>query len=185
MDKEEKNRKARKLFTKAEDEKLKSLVAQFGRKNWEYISSLIPGRTGRQCRERYRNYLIPGGFYGKWTDEEDVLLYHKFKEIGSHWSKMAKYFKGRSANSIKNRWNCVVSKKQNSLESPVEAKRESTKKEKVKLVKAFPKAITKEDKILNSFDDSKETNSLCGLQIWEYNFDEISLFSSLDYDLFQ
>lgn len=95
-------------FTKDEDTKICQLVNQHGAKNWDQIAQKIPGRTGRQCRDRYRNYLVPGFFNGQWTQEEDELLYEKFNQMGRQWSKMKKFFPGRSANSLRNRWNYFV-----------------------------------------------------------------------------
>lgn len=99
---------ARKKFTVEEDEKLKQLVNQNGPKKWDQIAKMMPGRTGRQCRDRYRNYLIPGFFNGQWTQEEDKLLREKFKQFGPQWARMMQFFPGRSANSLKNRWNYFV-----------------------------------------------------------------------------
>lgn len=41
-----------------EDELLKELVAE-GRKNWGQVATRIPGRTSKQCRERWYNHLDP------------------------------------------------------------------------------------------------------------------------------
>ena len=99
---------SRKKFSSEEDKRLKELVELHGAKNWDKIAELMPGRTGRQCRDRYRNYLIPGFFNGQWSQEEDNLLREKFKEFGPQWAKMTPFFHGRSANSLKNRWNYFV-----------------------------------------------------------------------------
>lgn len=99
---------SRKKFSPEEDKALQELVEQYGAKNWDKIAELMPGRTGRQCRDRYRNYLIPGFFNGQWSQEEDNLLRQKYLEFGSHWAKMTPFFNGRSANSLKNRWNYFV-----------------------------------------------------------------------------
>lgn len=101
---------SRKKFSAEEDELLKKLVEKFGCKKWESIALEMPGRTGRQCRDRYKNYLVPGFFNGQWTQEEDDLLKQKYHEIGPQWSKMTKFIVGRSANSLKNRWNYFVSR---------------------------------------------------------------------------
>lgn len=106
----EKTKLLKKKFTKEEDEKLKELVNKMGAKRWNSIAKHIPGRNGRQCRDRYQNYLIPGFFNGHWSLEEDELLLQKYKEFGSQWSKMTKFFRNRNANSLKNRWNYFVSK---------------------------------------------------------------------------
>lgn len=100
----------RKKFTEEEDTKLKILVEKMGPKKWDIIAKQMPGRTGRQCRDRYKNYLMPGFFSGQWSKEEDELLHQKYMEYGSQWSKLTKFFTNRSANALKNRWNYFVSR---------------------------------------------------------------------------
>jgi len=39
--------------------KLVKLVEQFGLRKWSYIAQLLPGRVGKQCRERWHNHLRP------------------------------------------------------------------------------------------------------------------------------
>ena len=100
----------RRKFTQEEDEKLRSLVEKLGAHKWDNIAKEMPGRTGRQCRDRYKNYLVPGYFNGQWSAEEDLLLREKYLEFGSQWSKLTKFFHNRSANALKNRWNYFVSR---------------------------------------------------------------------------
>lgn len=104
----------RKLFTKEEDEKIKKLVKIFGTRHWDLISQFIDGRTAKQCRDRYSNYLIPDYFQGEWSFEEDSLLIKLFNENGAKWSTIQKSFPNRSANSIKNRWHYFLRRKNNS-----------------------------------------------------------------------
>jgi hypothetical protein len=42
-------------WTDAEQARLEALVAQHGTRNWSTIAARMPGRTGKQCRERYIN----------------------------------------------------------------------------------------------------------------------------------
>lgn len=107
---EKKIKPLRKRFTPEEDQTLTMLVRQMGTKRWNNIARFMPGRTGRQCRDRYHNYLIPGVFKGQWTREEDDLLLFKYKELGPRWTKMSTFFQKRNANSLKNRWNYFISK---------------------------------------------------------------------------
>lgn len=95
------NKKSRIPFSNYEDELLVKLVKQFGTKSWRMISSLMAGRTPKQCRDRYCNYLTPGFFKGEWTKEEDDLLTELYKKNGSKWSKIKKAFPSRSQNSLK------------------------------------------------------------------------------------
>ena len=39
-------------WRKEEDDKVRELVAMHGAKKWSFISSHLPGRIGKQCRER-------------------------------------------------------------------------------------------------------------------------------------
>ncbi|OHT06995.1 DNA-binding protein eta2 [Tritrichomonas foetus] len=97
-------------FTEVEDQKLRELVGQFGARRWRQIAMCLPGRTARQCRDRYCNYLSPDFYNGEWTDQEDQLLIEKYQELGSQWTKLAVFFPGKNANNIKNRWNYRVSR---------------------------------------------------------------------------
>ena len=96
--------KTKKHFTSDEDERLRYLVKQLGDQNWALISSFMPGRLPRQCRERYIGYLSPNLNKSPWTPEEDRVLLRKLLEYGPKWMKMVPFFKGRSDCNIKNRW---------------------------------------------------------------------------------
>ena len=95
----------RKKFTTEEDERLKMLVSRYGQSDWHKISREMPGRTGRQCRCRYNNYLMPGFINAKFTQDEDDLLVKMVESLGHKWTMIAHYFPGRSAGVLKNRWN--------------------------------------------------------------------------------
>lgn len=73
----------------------------------------MPGRNGRQCRDRYQNYLIENFKKGGWTEEEDEFVIKKYFEIGPHWVEIAKGLKGRSGNNVKNRWHKFLIKQVN------------------------------------------------------------------------
>lgn len=108
--KREKNLKQgkKRLFTSTEDQVLKILVNIFGDKRWNEIASFIPGKTNRQCRERYKIYLAPGINREEWTKEDDDKLIYYISQHGPKWSALTKYFPGRTANSLKNRYNVHI-----------------------------------------------------------------------------
>jgi len=88
-----------------EDSKLLELVEQFGAYDWSFIAEHIPGRVGKQCRERYFNHLAPDVRKEAWTDHEDDAIVHAHHVVGNKWTNIAKMLgNGRSPNSIKNRW---------------------------------------------------------------------------------
>lgn len=105
-----KTKKMRDPFTPQEDEKLKKLVSIFGTKNWRIVAASLLGRTPKQCRDRYTNYLVPGFFKGEWSKDEDLLLAQTFSAYGPKWSILKNFFPHRSCNSIKNRWTYFLSK---------------------------------------------------------------------------
>lgn len=104
-------RKVNLRFSELEDRKLQELVGQFGPRRWKRIAQFMPGRDARQCRDRYNNYLSPDFYNSKWTQEDDLLLYEKYKLFGPKWTKITEFFPGKNANNIKNRWNYWVSNK--------------------------------------------------------------------------
>jgi hypothetical protein len=94
---------------------LRSLVEQLGTDSWSDISHRIPGRTPRQCRDRYSNYLLDSLCMNPWTPEEDAIICQQFREIGPHWVQIAVLLNGRSGNHVKNRWHKHLSKLDSSL----------------------------------------------------------------------
>jgi hypothetical protein len=72
--------------------------------NWESVAEQIPGRTARQCRERWLNYLSPRVRVGQWTAEEDNLLRAMVEKLGHAWTAISRAFAGRGESDVKNRW---------------------------------------------------------------------------------
>lgn len=98
-------------WSKEEDAKLTSLVLANGAKDWTKIANQLPGRIGKQCRERWHHHLNPNVIKKKWTLEEDtriVRLYFKYK---TRWSEIARHVEGRTDNQIKNRFNSNLKKR--------------------------------------------------------------------------
>jgi hypothetical protein len=95
-------------WTADEDERLRSAVAAFGMDSWNRISALVPKRTGKQCRERWMGQLAPSVSKNTWLPEEDAILVDQQKIAGNRWAIIASQLPGRSALSIKNRWNWLT-----------------------------------------------------------------------------
>ena len=68
-------------WSKEEDEKLKSIVLADGPKNWTKVATKLPGRIGKQCRERWHHHLDPDVVKKKWTVAEDILIFNLIKKF--------------------------------------------------------------------------------------------------------
>jgi len=90
-------------FSPQEDEALIKSVQENGSGNWYLIASQIPGRTPRQCRDRYNNYLSPSTNLQEWTKEEDEYLIEQYQKLGNKWSKLSQFFPGRPSSLVRNR----------------------------------------------------------------------------------
>ena len=143
----------RKLFSEIEDNFLTYAALKYNQKAWKKVAQFVPGRTPKQCRDRWVNYLKPSLKFDPWTDEEDQLLVSLVNTYGTHWTKMIESFPNRSTNSLKNRWYW--------------------------LIKNDVKSVT----IDNSMEIDKETTSQNILQGLSQNNMEKKLFSNLNQKL--
>ena len=97
-------------WTRQEDEIIMRFVQENGTKNWRKLCDLLPGRIGKQCRERWRNHLDPSINHSPWTPEEDRLLMKYHEQFGNKWVQISQLIPNRSDNAIKNRWNATLKK---------------------------------------------------------------------------
>ena len=105
-------------FTLEEDRKIIEHVQLHGPQKWSLLVKEMPERSAKQYRERWMNNLNPYINKMPWTEYEDKMIIELVGKYGNKWSMISKMLPGRSDNSIKNRWNSSLSRKQSKVSSP-------------------------------------------------------------------
>jgi myb proto-oncogene protein len=72
-----------------------SLLISTEKKKWSAIAKHLPGRTGKQCRERWHNHLNPAINKDAWSLEEELSLIRAHQIYGNKWAELAKFLPGR------------------------------------------------------------------------------------------
>ena len=92
-------------WSEAEDKQLAVLISTHGSGRWAFLARQIPGRCGKQCRERWQNHLCPNKKNNnEWTAEEEELLFALHRELGNKWAQIARRMPGRNDNAVKNHY---------------------------------------------------------------------------------
>lgn len=164
------NKRHKKVFTKEEDETIILAVNTYGSRDWNMISTYVKGRTAKQCRDRYMNYLKPGLNNIEWAEKEDTLLINLYFRFGPKWAIISSFFFNRNQISVKNRFRFlqksnIINKQMfinNNTFKNLSSNRSHNKNKKTKLNPPIQQNDTS-NVLINTFDESSKTD--------EFNFD--------------
>ncbi|AMD18576.1 HBL326Cp [Eremothecium sinecaudum] len=95
------------VWTNLEDQILKAAIQKYGTHSWNKVASLLQKKSGKQCQNRWNEYLNPRLNFEKWSKEDDVKLLRLGKLLPNQWRTIGDMM-GRTAQLCLDRYNKLL-----------------------------------------------------------------------------
>jgi len=127
---------------------------------WSDLAQKLPGRVGKQVRDRWVNHLNPNINHNPFSEEDDHLLWKGHNALGKRWVEIStKFFNStRSENHIKNRWYSAAFKKFICTEYGPTAYKEATQAHEKEKVSTTGGSVSDREDYDQGNDDCKNKN---------------------------
>ena len=90
-------------WSREEDVLLRTAVDSC-RENWPAVAEMVPGRTRKQCRDRWQVHTRSGN-HTPLSLPEQVHMIDLHRLLGNQWKRMASHMEDRSEQHLKNTYN--------------------------------------------------------------------------------
>jgi len=103
-------------FLKEQDIQLQNLITTYGTKDWNLVSEALNSafphniKTPRQCFARWQELLEIESSKKVWTEQDELAMIIAHKRHKNRWADISEALKGRSNNTIKNKFYSVFRK---------------------------------------------------------------------------
>jgi hypothetical protein len=92
---------ARHLFSREEDEVMRTLILRIRSNDEVMVAQFMPGRTPRQCSRRYNSCLTGRYRLTAWAEAKKCIVIEKYPEIGPKWAYISRLLAERTGNDVK------------------------------------------------------------------------------------
>ena len=75
---------------------------------WTEMAKRVPGRQGKQIKERWNNHLCPSIKKEEWSEEEIQTLLSIHRQVGNKWAIIKQHLPGRTEHGIKNKVSSII-----------------------------------------------------------------------------
>ncbi|AET40616.1 Cef1p Ecym_6234 [Eremothecium cymbalariae DBVPG len=95
------------VWTNLEDQILKAAIQKYGTHSWNKVASLLQKKNGKQCQNRWNEFLNPRLNFEKWSRDEDTRLLSLSKQLPNQWRSIGDML-GRTPQLCINRYHQLL-----------------------------------------------------------------------------